>query len=154
MQWLYMLALAGIILDRYSKMWALHYALHKPTYYNNWLTLKCVFNKGVSFSMFTPTNLQQYILLVAIIATVLLTFVIYTWYCMRQGQYVLGHLLVMAGAVSNGVDRIWYSGVIDFIGIHINQWYWPWFNVADSMIVVGIIIIIYQTYILDYYAKN
>lgn len=45
---------------------------------------------------------------------------------------------VIGGALGNIYDRFIYGGVIDFLSFHINNYYWPAFNVADSFIVCGI----------------
>ena len=46
--------------------------------------------------------------------------------------------MVIAGAVSNFFDRIYYGAVIDFIDFHYGAWHWPTFNIADMCIVMGI----------------
>ena len=46
--------------------------------------------------------------------------------------------LVLSGAVSNFIDRLYYGAVVDFIDCYVAHWHWPTFNVADACIVVGI----------------
>lgn len=48
-------------------------------------------------------------------------------------------ILVFAGAISNLVDRVLYGAVLDFIELYVGRWSWPVFNVADSLIVCGVI---------------
>ena len=50
---------------------------------------------------------------------------------------------IFGGAISNFFDRIYYSAVPDFIDIHINNFHWFIFNVADIFITVGVICLIY-----------
>ena len=53
--------------------------------------------------------------------------------------------LILGGAVGNLIDRIVLGYVIDFISIHIgNIFYWPAFNVADSAITIGAVLLIYD----------
>lgn len=71
----------------------------------------------------------------------ILTIVIgYVWWQYRHKNYInLGFLLILAGAAANLIDRIRISAVIDFI--HPLAWF-PWFNLADVYINLGVIIII------------
>lgn len=53
--------------------------------------------------------------------------------------------LVMGGALGNVIDRIRFGAVVDFIQWHAAGWYWPAFNVADSAITVGAILLAFST---------
>ena len=57
----------------------------------------------------------------------------------------LGVLLVIAGAISNILDRIINNYVLDFIYLHYKDFYWPAFNFADIYISVGIVIIVIES---------
>jgi signal peptidase II len=50
--------------------------------------------------------------------------------------------LILGGAVGNVIDRAWYGYVVDFIQVHAGGWYFPAFNVADSAITIGAILLI------------
>src|SRR3546814_13011875 len=50
--------------------------------------------------------------------------------------------LVVGGAVGNAVDRFHQPGVVDFLDFHLAGWHWPAFNVADSAIVCGVLLIV------------
>ena len=55
--------------------------------------------------------------------------------------------LVLAGAIGNLWDRIWYGYVRDFIDFHIgSKYHWPTFNVADSLICIGIFFMVFSTF--------
>ncbi|MEK7788603.1 MAG: signal peptidase II, partial [Planctomycetota bacterium] len=55
--------------------------------------------------------------------------------------------LVLAGAIGNLWDRIWFRGVRDFIDLHIgDKYHWPTFNVADSLICVGVFILVITSF--------
>ena len=56
---------------------------------------------------------------------------------------VLGLLLILGGAIGNLFDRISYGYVIDFIYFHIDEFYWPAFNVADTAISIGVLLFLY-----------
>ena len=54
-------------------------------------------------------------------------------------------MLLLGGAVGNLVDRIRLGYVVDFIDVHYNNWHWPAFNVADSAIVIGVILMLIES---------
>ena len=53
-----------------------------------------------------------------------------------------GLALVIGGAIGNVIDRIWLGKVVDFLQWHWEDWYWPSFNVADSAITLGVILLL------------
>jgi signal peptidase II len=59
---------------------------------------------------------------------------------------VIGLLLILGGAIGNLYDRISYGYVIDFIYLHIAEFYWPAFNVADSAISLGVLLFLYGSF--------
>ena len=50
--------------------------------------------------------------------------------------------LVIGGAIGNVIDRIRFGAVVDFLDVHAVGWHWPAFNVADSAITLGVILLI------------
>jgi signal peptidase II len=50
--------------------------------------------------------------------------------------------LILGGAIGNVIDRLVFGHVIDFVQLHYQDWYWPAFNVADSAISVGVVLLI------------
>ena len=63
----------------------------------------------------------------------------------EQKLLSLALALVMGGALGNVIDRIRFGAVVDFIQWHAAGWYWPAFNVADSAITVGAILLVFST---------
>ena len=61
---------------------------------------------------------------------------------------------MLAGALSNIVDRITYGAVIDFVDFHIFGYHWPTFNIADAFIVCGVLGIMIQSMFEGYEAKH
>ena len=56
-----------------------------------------------------------------------------------------GFVLVLGGAVSNLVDRIIIGAVLDFLDFHLLGFHWPAFNLADSCIVIGALLLLYKS---------
>jgi signal peptidase II len=55
--------------------------------------------------------------------------------------------LIIGGAVGNVIDRVHFGGVIDFLYFHLGAWYWPAFNLADSAICVGVIVMLFEGFL-------
>lgn len=96
-------------------------------------------NSGAAFSLFP--QLHWFYLAVALIVSLYIVFSGYkygtTWY----RQVLIG--MILGGALSNGVDRLVQGSVVDFIDVH----FWPVFNVADSCIVIAIIVLLVLSFI-------
>jgi len=59
-----------------------------------------------------------------------------------QTLFCLAMSLVLSGAIGNVIDRILYGAVVDFVDLHYAGWHWPAFNIADSAITIGVILLI------------
>lgn len=104
-----------------------------------------VFNKGAAFGLFSgvESDVVRYGLLAisTIIALLVLVVVLLREYRHdRFGQAVVG--LVLGGAIGNIIDRVRLGQVIDFLDFYIGEHHWPAFNVADSAICVGVILLL------------
>ena len=58
-------------------------------------------------------------------------------------------VIILAGAIGNFIDRIYRGFVIDFIDIYIGKFHWPAFNIADSCITVGFVIMMINILFLN-----
>ena len=59
---------------------------------------------------------------------------------------VASYALIMAGALGNLIDRLQHGYVVDFVHLHWQGWYYPAFNVADSAITVGALLLVYDAF--------
>ena len=105
--------------------------------------LTIVHNTGIAFGFFKDQGVV--FIIIPIIAIILLIFNIYYY---RQNDealsrtYIVAFSLILGGAIGNLIDRVVYGYVIDFIDFRI----WPVFNVADSAITVGAVIIAWKCF--------
>lgn len=100
-------------------------------------------NKGVSFSMFAHGGFWGTFVLVALALTVVV-WLLY-WLKSEKSSMAQGALgLVIGGALGNVLDRLRFGAVFDFLDFHYQDWHWPAFNVADSLICVGVFLLIWQ----------
>ncbi|MEM7053604.1 MAG: signal peptidase II, partial [Pseudomonadota bacterium] len=71
---------------------------------------------------------------------------IWLWQLPHQARALpVALMLVFGGAVGNLVDRVRLGYVVDFIDIHAYGWHWPAFNIADSAIVIGVILLLLES---------
>ena len=138
------LALSVILADRLSKAWALRLSGEKLV--NEFLSFGLTFNRGINWGFFNSSNPTLFAIINIIIAAVIIGLIGYTYFCWKLKQPIFGHVLILAGAVSNYFDRIMHGGVIDFIVFSWGTWSWPAFNIADAAICLGIGLIVLQLY--------
>ena len=137
----FLISLLVIALDRVSKLWVQKHIFEgrEITVIPHVFWLSHVLNEGAAFSLFNnaPANptrwaLTSFSLLAAVVVAVLLV-----RFGRRFSAAALGLALVLGGALGNAWDRIQYKMVTDFIEVKIIHYHWPDFNLADSAIVVG-----------------
>ena len=131
------------LIDRFSKMYILKIAEIKDTvdiYVNSYLNFYLIWNKGIAFGLFSFDEKFIYSIITAIIVTI--TLVILIMIIKSEGFKKYSLLFVFGGSLGNIFDRIYYSAVPDFIDLHINNFHWFVFNVADILITFGIICLI------------
>jgi len=99
-------------------------------------------NTGIAFGFFRGANLLMIFVVLAIITA--LFFALRGFY--REGDKFssLAACIVMGGAFGNLFDRIFFGRITDFIVVGINGHYWPNFNVADSCISIGGVLLAYS----------
>jgi len=99
------------------------------------------FNTGVSFGMFRELFLEQPLLLAAIMAAIAAGLFVWALRTTRRIEtFALG--LVAGGAAGNVVDRVLHGAVTDFLDLHVGDWHWPAFNMADVMITAGVVLLL------------
>ncbi len=101
-------------------------------------------NKGISWSLM-HSSVPLISWFVIILVTVFISF--FAFYTVRQsqrGNTLWGEALVLAGAISNLLDRFVYGGVIDFIQLGVCGYSWPIFNIADLAIAAGAFIMLWK----------
>ncbi len=97
-----------------------------------------VFNRGVSFGMFAGQN--QPLLLIGISLIILV--ILLMWLYKNQSLMVaIGIGSTIGGAVGNIIDRARYGAVVDFLDFHIADLHWPAFNIADSFVFIGVVVL-------------
>lgn len=137
------LTISGIIifLDIITKKYAL--GLKEPLYINSYLEFVLDFNRGISWGFFSSSDVKLFGLITGLVILVTCFLAIYTYMQYINKRNIIPEILVLSGSFSNIIDRFQYGAVIDFISIHVLDYYWPTFNIADISIVVGIFLMAY-----------
>ena len=129
-----------VLLDILSKYIVFNYIdlyqFIKITYF---FDITHIHNFGVSFGLFAGTIPYLVLIFIGLFVT---AFVSYLYLNSRDTLERWGLFIIICGAIGNIVDRSINGYVIDFLYLHINQYYWPAFNFADIYISLGIIMII------------
>lgn len=140
--WLLALAVAVIALDRLTKwLVATHIELDSAvTVIPHIFRISHVDNQGAAFSMFdnarSPEHVRWMLLGFSLLAAVVvLIFLVKLGRRFTPTSIALA--LILGGALGNAWDRLRYGAVIDFLEVHIVHYHWPDFNIADSAIVIG-----------------
>ena len=108
-----------------------------------------VHNTGAAFSMFaesaSPTTVRNILIAFSVIAAIVLIAMLW-----RAGRALTASsvalALILGGAVGNLYDRVRYSYVVDFLEVHIGNYHWPDFNVADSCICIGACLLLIEIF--------
>jgi len=101
-----------------------------------------LYNKGAAFSFLAdqPGWQRWFFTALGIGASV---FILWMMHKHRtQRRFLLALTLILGGAIGNVIDRIAYGHVVDFLLFYWDQWYYPAFNIADSGITVGAILLV------------
>ena len=132
------------ILDRLSKYYILELSnsvekLDIPV--TSFLNLNLVLNSGIAFGLFSVNDTLYYNIITFII--IIITLVVLLMALKTSGIEKFSFSMIFGGSLGNIFDRLYYSAVVDFIDIHINNFHWFIFNFADIFISIGVILLIF-----------
>ncbi|MBZ0112810.1 MAG: signal peptidase II [Thermoanaerobaculia bacterium] len=145
-----LVALAILGLDQWSK-WMIE--AHLPQYASETLipgllNFTHVQNTGVAFGLFASHGDTLRTLALSGLGTLALGVVlVYFWQTPASNRLLLTALaLVLGGAIGNLMDRVASGGVTDFIDFYVGTYHWHTFNVADSAITVGLVLMAWDAF--------
>ena len=137
------IALAVVLLDQFTKTLILGYfQLGDSRSVTPFFNVVRVHNSGAAFSFLAGASGWQRWFFVALGAAAALFIV---WMLRSHGGQRLfswALALILGGALGNVVDRLMHGHVVDFVQLHWRGWYFPSFNIADSAITIGAILLI------------
>ena len=137
------LALAVIVLDQFSKTLILgNYQLGDSRYVTSFFNVVRVHNTGAAFSFLAGAGGWQrwFFITLGFVATGFIVWMLRSH--PTQKLFCFAVTMIMGGALGNVIDRMLHGYVVDFIQVHAGGWYFPSFNLADSAITLGAILLI------------
>lgn len=134
-----------VALDQLTKWLVLAVVMDPPRVIpvTPFFNLVLTWNRGVSFGMFGGGAVPPWALTALAAAIVIFLLV---W--LRRAEEGLTRIavgLVIGGAIGNVIDRLYHGAVVDFLDVHLAGWHWPAFNVADSAITIGVILLLAES---------
>lgn len=131
----------GLLLDRLSKIWALNSLKENNgiVLIKDFFKLEYLENRGAAFGI-----MQNKVIFLALFTFIVIGGMIYYLikYKPKSIFQRLSFAFIISGALGNLFDRVFYKYVVDFILVHYKDiYYFPTFNVADMLVVVGTVIL-------------
>jgi len=133
-----------IALDLWTKGLATEsLTLYRPVEVNGWLNMTLAHNYGAAFSFLSDAGGWQRWLFTGLASVVTLVLIIWLVRLPLEEKFTGAALgLIIGGAIGNLVDRIRLGYVVDFIDVYYKTSHWPAFNLADSAITGGVILLL------------
>ncbi|WP_438862966.1 signal peptidase II [Neptunicella sp.] len=145
LRWLWLTVLM-LVIDQVSKQWVIaDMDLYESISVIPMFSITYVQNHGAAFSFLSTEGGWQrwFFTAIALVVSVLILY----WLKQCKAEQKLlpaAFALVLSGALGNVYDRLHYGYVIDFLDVYYQQWHWPTFNIADSAIFVGAVLLIFD----------
>ena len=144
-RWL-LLSATIVAADLATKAWISHaFAPGEVLTVTPFFNLVLVYNTGAAFSFLAGAGGWQrwFFMAVSIVVSVAIV-----WMLSRRENHPLlsaALALVLGGALGNLYDRVTLGHVVDFVQLHAGGYYWPAFNVADSAISIGVVLLVWDS---------
>ena len=144
----YLISLVVVGLDQWSKNLAVSELADGFVKVTDFFSLVLAYNKGAAFSFLSDAGGWQRWFFTVIAAAVSAVLVVWI-YRLKQHEKLLAIALalVLGGAIGNLYDRVMLGHVVDFILVHYQDNYFPAFNIADSAISVGAVLLILDAFL-------
>ncbi len=146
------LALFGVALglDQWSKRWIVaNFEWRQIEPITAWFNLTRLHNEGAAFSFLADAGGWQKHFFIVLALTVSAVVAVWLWRLPNKDHKLLsgGLALILSGALGNVIDRLLYGHVVDFLDVYYKTFHWPAFNVADSCIFIGAVLVILDMFV-------
>ena len=137
-----------VVLDQITKIWtdrALE--MYQQVYVTSFFNITKAYNHGAAFSFLdTPGGWQRW-LFTGISLVVSIVLCVWLYRMSKAEKWLsLSIAFILGGAVGNLIDRMYFGYVVDFIQVHWRNSYFPSFNIADSAIFCGTVVLLILTF--------
>ena len=143
----YALALLLAVLDQLTKFWvSASFVFGEARRITGFFNLVLTHNRGAAFSFLASAGGWQrgFFIFVALVAIAVIGVLIARH--ARETLFCLALALILGGAIGNVIDRIALGYVVDFLDFYLAGWHWPAFNLADSAITVGAVLLLADSF--------
>ena len=138
------------ILDRISKEYVIflnNQNLNQDLFISSFLNITLIWNNGIAFGLFSFEDDTFYNVITILISTIIIVLLYLISKTEKLKKY--SYIIISGGALGNLYDRIIYKSVPDFIDLHLNNFHWFIFNIADIFITFGIVCLIYDEIFIE-----
>ena len=149
------LVLLIFLLDRFSKIYVIYLDKKFPgseIFSSKYLNINLIWNDGIAFGLLSFNQNSLYNLISFLIFLIIIIIFFMILKSERLKKYSL--LMILGGALGNFFDRVFYKSVPDFIDLHIGNFHWFIFNIADIFITLGVISMIFLEFTDMNYKKK
>ncbi|MEW6313660.1 MAG: signal peptidase II [Pseudomonadota bacterium] len=146
--WAWLLVSAVVIVldqtTKYAITQSFHFGEYLPV--TSFFNLVLTYNTGAAFSLLADAGGWQHIFFVAVavVASVVIVYLLRKHRDDRLFSFSLA--LILGGALGNLIDRIAIGKVVDFLDFYVGTYHWPAFNIADSAITVGALLLVWDSF--------
>ena len=149
------LVLLIFLFDRLSKIYVIYLDkkfLGSEIFSSKYLNINLIWNDGIAFGLLSFNQNSLYNLISFLIFLIIIIIFFMILKSERLKKYSL--LMILGGALGNFFDRVFYKSVPDFIDLHIGNFHWFIFNIADIFITLGVISMIFLEFTDMNYKKK
>lgn len=138
----FLISIIVVILDQITKLAVRYYCEYEHPYriIGDLVRFTYIENRGMAFGIQVGVG-QPFFTVFAVIATVII-FVYILKARDEKSSLRFALALILGGAIGNLIDRFLYGAVVDFVDIGFGNTRWPIFNLADSAVTIGMMILI------------
>ena len=139
----YGLALLVVMLDQLTKYWInASFGYGEVRACSGFFNLVLTYNEGAAFSFLASAAGWQRGMFIAIALVAIVVISVLLARHAGDRLFCLALALILGGAMGNVIDRIVLGYVVDFLDFHAAGWHWPAFNLADSAITLGAVLLV------------
>ncbi|NCP62880.1 MAG: signal peptidase II [Alphaproteobacteria bacterium] len=145
--WGLVLIVLSFALDQAGKWYVLTDLMNPPRVIpvTSFFSYVLAWNTGVSFSLFNSYGVTGTYVLIGLSSIISLIF--FVWLLKARNYWLASGLgLIIGGAAGNLADRVRFGAVVDFLHFYYGSFSWPAFNLADTFITIGVILIVIESF--------
>ena len=139
-----LITLSIFFLDRSTKIYIIKKTGETGTseiFFSNYLNIQLIWNEGIAFGLLSFNESFFYNIITFFISIVIIILIYFS--SKSKSFEKIAYVLIIGGALGNLFDRVYYNAVPDFIDLHINNFHWFIFNIADIFITAGVLCLIF-----------